>query len=214
MKADLYGRLFSISYQDLVNDDLGAFLQIPLEAARGAVIALENLFWDRVVNSGTFFSTTNGNLITSAPLTVANLSRAVEAMQTQKDRFGQPVLVRPKYLVVPPGLKAIAESLFVSPTIMISGNTDRDQPMANIYVGQYEPVVTPYLPSNGANSTWYLVSDPAFTPAFAVALRRDEPTPVLEEVQPDPRFLGFMLRARWSFGVGLLDYRSAVRATA
>jgi len=214
VKVDTYGRLFTITHQDVINDDLGAFLAIPQEAARGAIIALENLFWSTIVaNPGNFFSTANANVVTGAPLTIPNLDRAVERMLAQTDQFGQPVFVKPSFLVVPVGLKATAENLFSAVTIVIAGNSDRTLPVTNAYAGQFEPVVTQYLPTNGANSTWYLVADPATTPAFAVAFLRGQETPIIEEVQPSPQFLGYSVRAYWYFGVALLDHRAAVRAT-
>jgi len=215
VKVDTYGRLFTITHQDVINDDLGAFLAIPQEAARGAIIALENLFWSTVVaNPGNFFSAANANVVTSAPLTIPNLDRAVERMLAQRDQFGQPVFVKPSFLVVPVGLKATAENLFTSVRVVIAGNANRTLPEANTYAGQFEPVVTQYLPTNGENSTWYLVADPATTPAFAVAFLRGQETPIIEEVQPIPQFLGYSVRAYWHFGVALLDHRAAVRATA
>jgi len=216
IKVDTYGRLFTITHQDIVNDDLGAFLAIPQEAARGAIIALENLFWNMIAtNQNNFFSTANANVITSAPLTIPNLDRAVERMLAQTDQFGQPVFVKPSFLVVPVGLKATAENLFTSVRVVIAGGSnERTLPETNAYAGQFEPVVTQYLPTNGANSTWYLVADPATTPAFAVAFLRGQETPIIEEVQPVPQFLGYSVRAYWHFGVALLDHRAAVRATA
>jgi len=214
IKVDTYGRLFTITHQDVINDDLGAFLAIPQEAARGAIIALENLFWSTIVaNPNNFFSSGNANVITGAPLTIPNLDRAVERMLAQTDQFGQPVFVKPSFLVVPVGLKATAENLFNAVTIVIAGNSNRTLPVTNSYAGQFEPVVTQYLPTNGENSTWYLVADPATTPAFAVAFLRGQETPIIEEVQPSPQFLGYSVRAYWHFGVALLDHRAAVRAT-
>jgi hypothetical protein len=214
IKVDTYGRLFTITYQDVINDDLGAFLAIPQEAARGAIIALENHFWGTILaNPGNFFSAANANVVTSAPLTIPNLDRAVERMLAQRDLFGQPVFVKPSFLVVPVGLKATAENLFTSVRVVITGNVERMLPETNAYAGQFEPVVTQYLPTNGANSTWYLVADPATTPAFAVAFLRGQETPIIEEVQPISQFLGYSVRAYWHFGVALLDHRAAVRAT-
>lgn len=214
IKVDTYGRLFTITHRDIINDDLGAFLAIPQEAARGAILALENLFWGTIVaNPNNFFSTANTNVVTGAPLTIPNLDRAVEAMLAQKDQFGQPVFVKPRFLVVPVGLKATAENLFTGVRVVIAGSGDRTVPETNAYAGQFEPVVTQYLPTNGASSTWYLVADPATTPAFAVAFLRGQETPIIEEVQPSPQFLGYSVRAYWHFGVALLDHRAAVRAT-
>jgi hypothetical protein len=123
--------------------------------------------------------------------------------------------VKPSFLVVPVGLKATAENLFTGVRVVIAGGSnERTLPEVNAYAGQFEPVVTQYLPTNGENSTWYLVADPATTPAFAVAFLRGQETPIIEEVQPIPQFLGYSVRAYWHFGVALLDHRAAVRATA
>jgi hypothetical protein len=54
---DTYGRMIGLTRQDLINDDLGAFLQLPQLFGRGAALAVEKLFWTLVLaNTGSFFS--------------------------------------------------------------------------------------------------------------------------------------------------------------
>jgi hypothetical protein len=214
IQAKTFGRLIAISRADVINDDLNAFVELPRAIADGATRAIDSALWELVSNTTTFFTAANSNILTTTPLSVEGLAKAVEKMRLQKDPMGQPALLRPRFLVVPPGLEALAKQLYTSTTLIARGVDNTIIPDNNPHVGLYEPIVTPYLPSNGANSTWYLVSDPALSPAFGIAFLRGQQVPTIEEVQPDPSYLGVMWRAYIDFGVALLDHRAAVRATA
>ena len=215
VKADTYGKLVGLTRQDIMNDDLQAFLDIPRQLGRGAALALENAFWSMVeAANASFFSSGNANVLSGAnsAFGVAGISAAIAKLRKQKDPDGNPIKAKPRFVVVPPDLEADATQIYTSNVLLIAGQTDKVVGANNPHANKYEPVVSEYLTGNGAASPWYLVADPMDVPAFGVAFVRGQQTPVIEEAAPDPKYLGTLWRGYFDFGVALLDPRGAVRA--
>jgi hypothetical protein len=214
IKIETYGKMVGLTRQDVINDDLGAFLDVPRQIGRGAAIALETAFWSMVEGAGSFFSGGNNNVATSAVFGVAGLNKAIAVLRKQKDEDGNPIRSRPRFVALPPDLEADATAIYTSNVLLIAGSTDRTVAQNNPHANKYEPIVSEFLSGSGSNSTWYLVADPADTPAFGVAFLRGQSTPTIEEADPDPKYLGRLYRGYFDFGVALLDPRGAVKATA
>ena len=214
VQAKTYGCMVGLTRQDLINDDLGAFLEIPRQLGVNAARALEDTFWAMVqANANNFFSTAHKNLLESATanLSIDSLGAAVAALERQTDDDGAVIAQEPRYLVVPPELRPLAEQLYSSAQLIVAGQANRVLPANNPYVGRYQPVVTPYLAGNGADSVWYLFADPAVSPAFVVAFLEGRDSPVIEEAAPDPKYLGTLWRGYFDFGVAQVDWRGAVK---
>ena len=174
-----YGRQFDISWEALINDDLGALQDTPLRFATAAIrtehYAVTNLYAD---DDGTHAANNLYDKVTAgeingsvALLSIANLEAAMEAIASFLDANGEPIMNRAKYLVVPPSLEMTARQILTSATKMwIQGATDLaaapsvPYPMNNV-VSQMDLqlIVDPYLPvadaTNGLTG-WYLFADP------------------------------------------------------
>ena len=220
--VDTYGRIYGITRQMLKNDDLGALMAIPAMCGRGSALAIEKAFWTLVLaNTGSFFGSGNANYISGATttLTSTGLAQAVQKFRNQTDPQGNPILVTPKFLVVPTSLEETAWELFKSTNIMIarSGSTDTltTQATANIYQNLFQPCVTPYLNNSSYTGysavAWYLfgegVEDVA---AFGIAYLDGNEMPTIQDAPQDPDILGQGWRAYHDFGVCQLDPRGAV----
>ena len=208
--VDTFGRMIGLTRQDLKNDDLGAFLQLPQMFGRGAALAVENGFWSLVLaNTGSFFSAGNDNYAngTATALSISSVSAAEEMLAEMEDQDGNPILVNGQYLVVPPALNATARQIFVS-TNLIAGTASATQGEANIHAGKYEPVMSPYLKT--APKAWYLFGNPADVAAFGIAWLDGVQVPTVEEVEPGPEYLGRAWRGYIDFGVCQIDKRGAV----
>jgi hypothetical protein len=168
-----YGRQFDISWEALINDDLGALQDTPERFGKAAVRTEHRLVSATYVNDlGTH---AGGNLYENGvnedvlALTIANLETCVARMVAFTDVNGEPIWNRPKYLVVGPALEFTARQILTSANKMWL--TDADDvtppaayPMTNV-ISQYglELVIDPYIPILDASypGSWYLFSNPA-----------------------------------------------------
>ena len=153
-----YGKLFNISRQAIINDDLGALTDIPAahgEAAGRKVgdIAYAVLTANSAMGDGVaLFHATHGNLGTAAAIGTASMAEAVQRMALQKDIGGKRRLnIAPKYLIAPPSLAQAAQTFFGSSVIGTQANPNQ----VNIYAGLVELVFEPRLYDNDTNG-WYL----------------------------------------------------------
>ena len=221
--VDTYARMFGIDRKTIVNDDLSALDDTPRLIGRGAALALEEVFWTLVLaNTGNFFHADNRNLLTGAgsALDGDSLSAAVQKFLEQTDTQNKPIGVTPRWLVVPPALKAKADELFTSRLFNSSGgsSTDSDRvTTANAFFGLYEPAAAPWLGDNGglasgSDSGWYLFGDARDVPAFGIAYLDGIDRPTIEEFEQAPNKLGAGFRGWFDFGVCQIDHRGAVKS--
>ena len=200
------GRYFGINRQILINDDLGALTQVPTLIGRGSALRVEKDFWTLVkANTGSFFHADNSNYIEGATttLTSVGLDEAIAAMEELTDDQSEPILVVPAFLVVPPELRGAAERLYVGQTIDPATST----PDVNIHAGRYVPISVPYLTAAAA---WYLFGDPNDVAAFGIAYLNGVESPVVEQVEQSPDYLGTAFRGYFDFGVCQCEPQGAV----
>ncbi len=170
-----YGRQFDISWEALINDDVGALKDTPMRFAKAAVRTEHRLLTDLYADDdGThgagnlYDKATAGEINGSvALLTIANLEAGVEAMEGFLDTGGEPIMNSPKYLVVPPALKFTARQILTSANKMWVEGTGANPtvwPTKNVIADEgLILVIDPYLPvmdaTNGGTG-WYLFADP------------------------------------------------------
>jgi hypothetical protein len=124
-----YGKLFAISRQAIINDDLGAFTRIPAAMGRGASRTVGDLAYGVITSnplmsdglalfSGTAIGTDHGNLNLggAAVISAASVGLARQGMARQTDSSGNAhaLNIRPKYLIVPMALEDTARVLMAS----------------------------------------------------------------------------------------------------
>lgn len=220
--VNTYGRMIGITRQAFVNDDMNVFSGLPMQMGRGAALALERAFFTLVLaNTGSFFASGNDNYNSGAgsALGDAGLTQAVKTLAEQTDTDGNPIMLNPKYLLVPPALAGTAEQLRDSNLIVVDalGSTSSKsvRPDANIHKGKYETVMSPYLSQSGfhanvSSAAWYLLADPVDMACFGIAYLNGQENPTVEEVDPDPQYLGRMWRGYLDFGVCQVEKRAGV----
>ncbi len=172
-----YGRQFDISWESMINDDLGALADTPKRFALAASRTEHRLVTSTYVLDA--IADTNhaaGNLYDSAlvdainlgalPLTIANLEATCAAMEAFTDVNGEPIVNRPTRLVVGPGLWFTAQQILTS--VMKAWVNDAvaaavPMPTANV-ISQYglQLIVDPYIPIFAPNArlSWFLFSNP------------------------------------------------------
>jgi phage major head subunit gpT-like protein len=209
IKADLYGRMSSITMVDIVNDDLGAITAVPARLGRGAATRLNKSFWAAFeASNSTFYqaaSAAAGNA-----LAIGSLRTAASAYRKITDPDGNPLGIAPSILLVPPELEITAAELMSGSLLITGENATRTN--VNVLAGRYRVVSSSYLSSS---STWWLVANPAELPAMEVAFLNGVRVPTVEQAEADFNMLGIQVRGHFSFGVAKAEGRAAYRmATA
>lgn len=216
--VETYGVMLVLTRKEIVNDDLNAFSRIPQIVGRGASLRKANLFWTLVHdNTGNFFSAANRN-VTTGVLADATLSTAAQILIEQRDDDGNPVLITPTILGVPPALYDLGRRLHTSREIVVSGDTDVLVGSANIHQGKYLPLTSPYMSNttfhnDASDIIWYLFGDPQDVAAFGIAYLKGNETPVFEAITLANNVLGRGWRLYHDIGVTQIDPRGAVRSS-
>lgn len=210
------GQMLTLTRQQIINDDLGALQQLYGILGRKAVLAVERAVIDAILESSdVFFTSGRGNKQTSSALSITTLAAAEALMAAQLDADSEPIYAAPKILLVPPGLKYLAQQIFTSAML---GSGSSGSPTDNPFRGRFQVESSPYLAlaalAGSHASTWYLLADPAMLPAVQVAFLRGQRAPTIETADSTFNTLGMQMRCYFDFGVAQVDYRGAVKSVA
>ena len=211
-----YGKLFAISRQSIINDDLGAFTRIPAAMGRAAgrvvgdlaygVLTANALLADGLaLFSGGVIGTDHGNLSIggAAAISVASVDAARVAMARQTDGSSSATAlnIRPSFLLVPVGLEGVARVLMANEFDPGEGVTTSFR-RANSVRGLAKVVSDARLDVNDANG-WYLA---AKGDTVEVAFLDGNSTPMLEQ-QAGWTIDGTEFKVRLDVAAAALDYR-------
>lgn len=187
-QARKYGRRLGLTYEMIVNDELGAFRNIHDTLAQAARDLEGTATADALLNAKRsdvntdFFKAANGNAPESAALTRDALQEAIKTVSQKRDENGRP-LARPNLvLVVPPALEFKAREIVNASEVRVAdGNTTVTS--ANILAGAVTVVVDPNLMRSThakAEKTWFLLPAPnTARPALVTAFMSGHETPDL-----------------------------------
>ena len=213
-KLDTSGQILTFTRQDIINDDLNAFRSLTAQLARKARIAVEKALYSKICESAdSFYTTGQGNKLTGS-LDIVSLGAAEGALLGMADAYGDPIYAQPRYLVVPPPLKFLADDIYTSAEIRTT-RSSVTQPTGNPFRGRFEVVSSPYLNSSvisgSSATTWYLLADPMILPAFQVAYLNGNRQPTIQTQDASFNVLGYQMRVFFDYGVAQLDYRGAIK---
>jgi hypothetical protein len=207
-----YGRIFGITRQALINDDLSAFGEL-LTRYGTAAAQFESQFIVTLVTSNptmadglAVFHASHGNLATGAPsaLQFTSLATARTAMRLQKGLDGKTAIdAAPTYLVVPAALETTAEQLVT--TVQPRNSSD-----VNPFGGKLQLIVDPRLDAV-SSTAWYLSADPAMIDTIEYSYLDSAAGP---EVMMQTGFEvdGIQMKVRLDFGAGIIDYRGLYKS--
>lgn len=131
------------------------------------------------------------------------------ALSTQKDQFDQAVTIRPAMLVLPVGMGFDLYTLFNSPTIQTSGNTQAANPLYRYGLEQVEDPEINRLAGTGA-SPWFLLGATEDTAFIEVDYLNGQEVPTIRRME-SPGQLGFVWDVYLDWGINVMDYRGAVK---
>jgi hypothetical protein len=211
--AKTYGKMFAVTRQDIINDDLGALTALPTRIGRGGALKLNDVFWTAFMNNSTFFASGNNNYLSGATTAfgIDSLTSAEQKFFEQTDVDGKPLAVAPRILLVPPALNTLAAQAMKATEVRDPSNK---APTANPHAGKFNVVMSAYL-SNSAYSgysakKWYLLADPMDLSAIEVAFLNGVETPTVESADADFNVLGIQMRGYFDFGVAKQEPRAGV----
>lgn len=218
-QLETWGRMIALTRQMMINDDLGAFLQIPRAIGRMSALALEEVVFTLLLaNPGNFFSAGNKNYFegVDTALDIESLTVAERMFLDRVDKQGKPILVQPALILVPTSLKVTAEQLFKElPLNQVPAN-NKAKPMNNPHAGKFRPICSPYLSiaslTGNSSTAWYLLADPNDVAAIEIAYLRGKRVPTIESGETDFNTLGMQWRGYFDFGCAMQDQRAAVKS--
>lgn len=232
--VETYAKAINTSRQDIINDDLSALSRIPQLIGLGAAYALNHVFWNVFLTGkdaygNTIFSSGNGNYLSgaSSALSVAALTTAYQNFLEQKKPDGEPLGYEPAVLLVPPALRGLSKQIYTATEmrqiVTALGSTSaaatKEVQIANIYEGEFDPVVCPYIGSalapdgtTGSDTAWYLFTDPAKLALMEVVFLNGQQTPTVQSSEADFDVLGLRHRGFFDFGVKAMEYRAALQS--
>ena len=211
-KLESYGSIFALTFQALVNDDLGAFSDWNQTAGRMAAETENELLFSFFRegsgagpvmgedNKRLFHADHNNLAATGTALDVASLRAARLAMRQQKNLGGKTFInAVPKFLLVGPQRETEAEQVL---TQLHAAEVDK----ANPFAGRLELLVEPRI----EDTSWYLFADPASVPTLEYAHLTGYEGPQFA-TEEGFEILGTRFRVVLHFGAGPLDWRGAYR---
>ena len=217
-KIDTSGIMFALTRQMIINDDLGAFVEIPWRIGYGAGEAINEEVWTLFLGlvAAGFFSSGNNNYLVGADTALSDDSLCVaENLFSTRLKPGkkkgnkQPLGILPKYLLAPTKLKHKARRLLESDELKDSdGNI-----VKNTHKGDFEIVATPRISAafGGSDVAWHLLADPRVLAAIEIAFLHGKDTPTVESTNADFNTLGVNFRGYIDFGTKEQDHRAAVK---
>ena len=206
-KVATYGKLFSLTRQAIINDDLGLFSKIATKYGSAAKRLVNKMVYAQLTGNVkmqdniALFDTKHGNVAgTGEALSVKAIAKAITAMRRQKGITGEATLnITPKYLVVPPELEMVAYQI-VNSTAAVDGVNSG---VVNPYKGRFVVVADAELTDPDA---WYLVADASQHDTIEVTYLNGVETPRLETRQGF-EVDGIEYKVAFDCGVSALDFR-------
>lgn len=196
ISAAKYGAKFGLSFEAIVNDDLGDFRSFPDRLAVAARDTEDYLAASLVAsatgpNTALFRARTKAdnpnpisNVPDNKPLTIDNIGAAITLINNRRDIDGRPILARTFILMVPPALEILARSLLGAQDVRITDAAGNVIVTTNPISAKITLLVNPWLSnidvSAKSPATWYLLPEPgASRAALSLAFLRGHENPEL-----------------------------------
>ena len=204
--ASSYAKGFTISFQALTNDDMGALQDISAKMTRGARAWFEGFLVGIIVSNPPLadgqavFSAAHKNLsATPAAPSDASIAEGKLGMRLQTDLSGNPLNLMPRYIFLPAALETTMDQLLAT---LYPAQPDQ----AIVAARTLTPIVDSRLDQAGQTKPWYLFAEPSAAAVFEYSDLEGYSGP---QVQATELFtsLGTSYRVVWHVGAGAVDSR-------
>jgi hypothetical protein len=207
-----FGNTVNISRQMIVNDDLGAFLNISTALGKAAALTVEKAVYALLLSNPTMsdgvalFHANHKNLQSiGTVLSVSAIDADRVAMASQMDVGGNDYLdIKPSVLLLPTSLGGTARVINRSEFDPDAANKLQ---RVNMVAGLFNDIIdTPRL----SGTARYYFADPSVMPAFEVAFLNGNDQPYLEQ-ENGFDVDGVKYKIRLDFGVAAIESRAVYK---
>lgn len=214
-----YGKQFTLSRQAFINDDIDLVTRIPARYAAAARRTINTQCYTVLMNNPNIydgkplFHASHKNLLTTGTgITQAAVQAMIMALSTQKDEFGQPIIVRPGKIIVPAGLDFDIYTLFNSPTIHTEGNTQAVNPLYQYRDLQIitDPTINALAGGFGNVMPWWMTANTSDSSFIEVDYLNGQEVPTIRRMET-PGQLGFVWDIYLDWGINVMDYRGGIK---
>jgi len=213
ISAQEHAYIFRITFRMIVDDDMGAFLDIARGMGRAAKRSVEQDVYTALLSNSKagpvmgdganlWSAGTHANVIDAATISVDHLGAMRALMARQMDPSGNDYLdLRPATLLCPTELGDTARQVINSETDIAIQNSKAANPIR----GFVEVVDTPRL----SGTDYYLLASPSDNPIMEVGFLKGNTEP---EVQMEDGFdtRSVHYRITYDYGVAAMEWRSGV----
>lgn len=219
-KLRTYGRQFTMTRQAFINDDIDFLSKIPAKYAASARKTINKQVYGLLVKNpaiydGTkLFSKAHKNILAAGTgITRESMQTMIMALQTQTDEFREAIIINPAIIVVPAGYAFDIYTIFYSPTINTSANTQSVNPLYK-YKEMIEVVEDPTINvlcgGFGNVMPWWLLGAKSDTDFIEVTYLNGQEIPNVRRMET-PGQLGFVWDIYLDWGVDVMDFRGAIK---
>lgn len=219
-KLKTYGKQFTMSRQAFINDDVGLITRMPAKYAASARKTQNKQCYQKLIENKNvydgkpLFGKDHKNLLAAGTgITREAVQGMIMALTNQKDEFGNVCLIRPAALIVPSGYKFDMYTIFYSPTINTSDNTQAVNPLyqyrESIEVIE-DPTINALCGGFGNVMPWWLVGAKEDTDFMEVDYLNGQDVPTIRRSEA-PGTLGFVWDIYLDWAVNVMDFRGAIK---
>ncbi len=219
-KLRTYGRQFTLSRKAFIDDDIGLVTRVPAKYAASARKTINKQVFQILLGNAAIydgvplFDTAHKNLLAEGTgVTQDAMQTMIMALATQKDQFGQAIIINPSKIVVPSGLKFDMYTLFNSQYIETKDNTQAVNPLYQ-YRNELEVVEDPTINAlcggMGQIMPWFLFGSASDTDGIEVDYLNGQEIPTIRRSEVIGQ-LGFVWDIYLDWGISVMDYRGIVK---
>lgn len=218
--VEKYGKVSTVSWETIVNDDLDALARTPAMMGVAARRTQNEKIYEvltqnaNMADGNALFSAAHSNNVGSgsgAAPSVATLNAAYQSMMTQTGVDGKTIInVEPAFIIAPPSLRGTVLQLLGSFSDPVAGGSSAGNANTlNIHQNVLTPIIEAQLESSSATQ-WYLAARNSLIDTVEIAFLQGEEAPVLES-EFDMKRDCYFYKVRQTFGVKAIDWRGLYR---